>query len=250
LGIVIGGVVATSMGLMNFDKVGKAAWFGIVTPFQFGMPVFDPVLILTMTLVMIVVMIESTGMFLALGEMTDRHVDRPALTRGLRTDGLGTLIGGIFNTFPYTSFSQNVGLVAVTGVKSRFVCVAGGIILIVLGVIPKMAALVESLPTVVLGGAGLVMFGMVAATGIRILGGVDFKNNRYNSLIVAISIGIGMIPLIAPNFKQWMPHGLHPLIESGILLASISAVALNLFFNGAAADDSAAVEAAKQADSH
>jgi NCS2 family nucleobase:cation symporter-2 len=214
------------------------------------MPVFDPVLILTMTLVMIVVMIESTGMFLALGEMTDRHVDRAALTRGLRTDGLGTLIGGIFNTFPYTSFSQNVGLVAVTGVKSRFVCVAGGIILIVLGVIPKMAALVESLPTVVLGGAGLVMFGMVAATGIRILGGVDFKNNRFNSLVVAISIGIGMIPLIAPNFKQWMPHGLHPLIESGILLASISAVLLNLFFNGASADDSAAVQAAKQADAH
>ena len=250
LGIVIGGVVATALGLMTFDKVGKAEWFGIVTPFSFGMPTFDPVLILTMTLVMIVVMIESTGMFLALGEMTDRHVDQAALTRGLRTDGLGTLIGGIFNTFPYTSFSQNVGLVAVTGVKSRFVCVAGGIILILLGVIPKMAALVESLPTVVLGGAGLVMFGMVASTGIRILSGVDFKHNRYNSLIVAISIGVGMIPLIAPNFKQWMPHGIHPLIESGILLASLSAVLLNLYFNGAAKDDSAAIEAARQADSH
>ena len=110
LGIVIGGVVATSMGLMNFDKVAKAEWFGLVMPFQFGMPVFDPMLILTMTLVMIVVMIESTGMFLALGEMTDRHVDQQALSRGLRTDGLGTFIGGIFNTFPYTSFSQNVGL--------------------------------------------------------------------------------------------------------------------------------------------
>ena len=250
LGIVIGGVVATAMGLMNFDKVGKAAWFDVVLPFQFGAPVFDPVLILTMTLVMIVVMIESTGMFLALGDMTGRHVDRPALTRGLRTDGLGTLIGGIFNTFPYTSFSQNVGLVAVTGVKSRFVCVAGGVILIVLGVLPKMAALVESLPTVVLGGAGLVMFGMVAATGIRILGGVDFRHNRFNALVVAISIGIGMIPLIAPNFKQWMPHGLHPLIESGILLASLSAVLLNLFFNGATEDEAATIAAAKQADSH
>ena len=250
LGISIGAVVATAMGLMNFDKVGKAAWFDVVLPFQFGMPVFDPVLILTMTLVMIVVMIESTGMFLALGEMTERHVDRAALTRGLRTDGLGTLIGGVFNTFPYTSFSQNVGLVAVTGVKSRFVCVAGGLLLIVLGVIPKMAALVESLPTVVLGGAGLVMFGMVAATGIRILGGVDFKNNRFNSLVVAISVGIGMIPLIAPNFKQWMPHDLHPLIESGILLASLSAVLLNLFFNGAHADDTSAIQAARQADSH
>ena len=250
LGIIIGGVVATSMGLMNFDKVGKAAWFDVVLPFQFGMPVFDPVLIVTMTLVMIVVMIESTGMFLALGEMTDRHVDRSALSRGLRTDGLGTLIGGIFNTFPYTSFSQNVGLVAVTGVKSRFVCVAGGLILLALGLLPKMAALVESLPTVVLGGAGLVMFGMVAATGIRILGGVDFKNNRFNAMIVAISIGIGMIPLIAPNFKQWMPHGLHPLIESGILLASISAVLLNLFFNGASSDSRDAIEAAKQAEAH
>jgi NCS2 family nucleobase:cation symporter-2 len=250
LGIVIGGVVATVLGLMNFDKVGKAAWFDVVMPFQFGIPVFDPILILTMTLVMIVVMIESTGMFLALGEMTDRKVDRAALTRGLRTDGLGTLIGGIFNTFPYTSFSQNVGLVAVTGVKSRFVCVAGGIILIVLGVLPKMAALIESLPTFVLGGAGLVMFGMVAATGIRILGGVDFKNNRFNALVVAISIGIGMIPLIAPNFKQWMPHSLHPLIESGILLASISAVLLNLFFNGAKEDQDAVVRAASQADAH
>ena len=250
LGIVIGGVVATAMGLMTFDKVGKADWFGLVTPFHFGMPVLDPVLILTMSLVMIVVMIESTGMFLALGEMTDKKVDQAALTRGLRTDGLGTLIGGIFNTFPYTSFSQNVGLVAVTGIKSRFVCVAGGLILIALGLLPKMAALVESLPTVVLGGAGLVTFGMVAATGIRILGGVDFRNNRFNALIVAISIGIGMIPLIAPNFKQWMPHNLHPLIESGILLASISAVILNLFFNGASGDDRDAIEAAKQAEAH
>jgi uracil-xanthine permease len=250
LGIVIGGVVATAMGLMNFDKVGQAAWFDVITPFHFGMPVFEPVLILTMTLVMIVVMIESTGMFLALGEMTDKKVDQAALTRGLRTDGLGTMIGGIFNTFPYTSFSQNVGLVAVTGVKSRFVCVAGGLILVALGLLPKMAALIESLPTVVLGGAGLVMFGMVAATGIRILAGVDFKHNRFNAMIVAISIGIGMIPLIAPNFKQWMPHGLHPLIESGILLASIAAVALNLFFNGAKGDDRAAINAAKQADAH
>jgi xanthine/uracil permease len=146
-------------------------------------------MIVTMTLVMIVVMIESTGMFLALGDMTGkRKITQPMLSAGLRTDGLGTLIGGIFNTFPYTSFSQNVGLVGVTGIKSRFVCVAGGLILIVLGLVPKMGALVESLPTMVLGGAGLVMFGMVAATGIRILAGVDFAN-RNNLFIVAVSLG-------------------------------------------------------------
>ena len=250
IGIVVGGVMATMMGMMHFDKVGQAKWVDVVLPFHFGIPIFDPVMVLTMTLVMIVVMIESTGMFLALGEMTDRKIDQPALARGLRTDGLGTLIGGIFNTFPYTSFSQNVGLVAVTGVKSRFVCVAAGVILLVLGLLPKMAALVESLPTVVLGGAGLVMFGMVAATGIRILGGVDFKTQRNNALIVAISIGVGMIPLIAPKYSQWMPHAIHPLIESGILLASISAVLLNLFFNGGKADEAAAIHAAKQAEAH
>jgi uracil-xanthine permease len=249
LGLVIGGIVATLTGSMNFDKVGKAAWFDFVLPFQFGMPIFDPILILTMTLVMIVVMIESTGMFLAIGDMTGKKIDQSALSAGLRTDGLGTLIGGIFNTFPYTSFSQNVGLVGVTGVRSRFVCVAGGLILILLGLLPKMAALVESLPTFVLGGAGLVMFGMVVATGIRILANVDFKGNKHNLFIVAISIGIGMIPLIAPNFKQWMPHSIHPLIESGILLASLTALLLNMFFNGANGDATASIEAAKQSDS-
>ena len=248
LGIIIGGTIAVALGMMNFDKVGEAAWFGLITPFHFGMPTFDLVMIITMVLVMIVVMIESTGMFLALGDITGKKVDQPMLSAGLRTDGLGTLIGGIFNTFPYTSFSQNVGLVGVTGVKSRFVCVAGGLIMIVLGLMPKMGALVESVPTMVLGGAGLVMFGMVAATGIRILAKVDFANNRNNLFIVAISIGFGMIPLIAPNFKMWMPHSIHPLIESGILLASIVAVALNAFFNGAKGSVEEAKAAASAAD--
>jgi NCS2 family nucleobase:cation symporter-2 len=250
LGIVIGGVIATAAGLMTYEKVGKASWFDVVLPFEIATPTFDPILILTMTLVMIVVMIESTGMFLALSDITGKKIDQKQLAAGLRVDGLGTVIGGVFNTFPYTSFSQNVGLVGVTGVKSRYVCIAAGVILVLLGLLPKSAALVESLPTFVLGGAGLVMFGMVAATGIRILAAVDYKNNRNNLFIVAISIGFGMIPLIAPRYLQWMPHSIHPLIESGILLASISAVLLNLYFNGGKGDASAAVEAAKQADSH
>ncbi|NJM81523.1 MAG: purine permease [Tabrizicola sp.] len=248
LGIVIGAAIAVAIGAMSFGKVADAAWFGLILPFHFGTPTFDPVMIVTMTLVMIVVMIESTGMFLALGEMTGRRVTRPMLSAGLRTDGLGTLIGGLFNTFPYTSFSQNVGLVGVTGIKSRFVCVAGGVILIVLGLVPKMGALVESVPTMVLGGAGLVMFGMVAATGIRILAGVNFAGNRNNLFIVAVSLGFGLIPLIAPNFKQWMPHDIHPLIESGILLASVSAVLLNAFFNGASGSENEAKAAAMAAD--
>ncbi|RFC63395.1 purine permease [Fulvimarina endophytica] len=236
VGIVVGAVFAASLGMMHFESIGNADWFSLITPFHFGLPIFDPIMILTMALVMVVVMIESTGMFLALGEICGKTIERTALCAGLRTDGLGTLIGGLFNTFPYTSFSQNVGLVGVTGIRSRYVCVAGGAIMIVLGLIPKMGALVEALPVAVLGGAGLVMFGMVAATGVRILGNVDFKTNRYNGFIVAISLGMGMIPLVAPDFKVWVPHELQPLIDSGILLASVSAVALNAIFNGSTRD--------------
>ena len=219
-------------------------------PFHFGMPLFDPILILTMTLVMIVVMIESTGMFLALSDITEKPINQAELSAGLRMDGLGTIIGGIFNTFPYTSFSQNVGLVGVTGIRSRYVCVAGGAIMVVLGLIPKMGALVEALPTVVLGGAGLVMFGMVAATGVRILAKVDFTSNRNNLFIVAISIGLGMIPLVAPDFKMWLPHGLHPLIDSGILLAAIGAVVLNAIFNGARGSEAELRDAAMAGGDH
>ncbi len=250
LGIVAGCVLAVALGKMGFDKVGKAHWFDVVTPFAFGVPTFDIVMVLTMTLVMVVVMIESLGMFLALSDITGKKINQAELSAGLRTDGLGTLIGGLFNTFPYTSFSQNVGLVGVTGVRSRWVCVAAGIIMVVLGMLPKMAALVESVPQFVLGGAGLVMFGMVAATGIRILANVDFKNNRHNLYIVAIAIGAGMIPLVAPRWSQQMPHALHPLLESGILLTAIAAVLLNLYFNGSKGGSADAIEAAKLAEAH
>ena len=232
LGIVAGTALAAGLGLVHAGKVADAPWFGLVLPFHFGTPSFQLVPIATMCVVMVVVMIESLGMFLALGEITGRRVDGADLTRGLRADGVGTLLGGIFNTFPYTSFSQNVGLVGVTGVRSRWVTVAGGAIMLVLGLLPKMAALVEAVPQVVLGGAGLVMFGMVAATGARILTGVDFRGNSHNLFVVAVSIGFGMIPLVAPNFFRNLPHALHPLLESGILLAAIVSVLLNAFFNG------------------
>lgn len=247
LGIVAGAVVSALFGLMHFEKVATASWFAFITPFHFGMPQFHLVPVVTMCVVMLVVMIESLGMFLALGEMTGHDIDRKDLARGLRADGVGTLLGGLFNTFPYTSFSQNVGLVGVTGVKSRWVTVAGGAIMIVLGLLPKIAALVEAIPQPVLGGAGIVMFGMVAATGARILTAVDFRGNRFNLYVVAISIGFGMIPLVSPTFFKNLPDALHPLLESGILLAAIVAVFLNLFFNGLSSAENARAHAAATA---
>jgi xanthine permease len=249
LGIVAGAVLASVLGVMHFDKVASASWGALVIPFRFGMPQFHLVPIITMCIVMIVVMIESLGMFLALGEITAKKVDRDALTRGLRADGVGTLLGGIFNTFPYTSFSQNVGLVSITGVRSRWVTITGGAIMLLLGLLPKMASLVEAVPLVVLGGAGLVMFGMVAATGARILANVDFKTNRFNLFIVAISVGFGLIPLAAPGFFHNLPRELQPLLESGILLCAIVAVLLNAFFNGLGSGKTAEANAAAAASS-
>nr|USU31645.1 purine permease [Methylobacterium sp. OTU13CASTA1] len=245
IGIVAGTIVAAFFGLVDLGHVAKASWFDVVRPFAFGYPTFDPVSIVTLCIVMIVVMIESTGMFLALAEICADPVDEARLTRGLRGDGLGTILGGVFNTFPYTSFSQNIGLVGVTGVRTRNVAIIGGCIMLGLGLIPKLAALVEAVPQCVLGGAGLVMFGMVGATGVRILGAVDFARNRNNLFVVAVSIGFGMIPLVAPAFFRQMPHALHPLLESGILLCAIAAVTLNLFFNGLA-DAGASRAAARQ----
>ena len=233
LGLIIGTIVAALLGQVDFSRMSDSAWFAVVMPFSYGMPIFDPIACTTMCVVMVVVMIESLGMFLALGEICDRPLDKEDLTRGLRVDGLGTLIGGMLNTFPHSSFSQNVGLVGVTGVRSRWVCAAGGVILIILGLIPKLAAIVASIPSFVLGGAGLVMFGMVTATEIRILAGVNLEEQPNNLLIIAISIAFGMIPIVSQQFFGQFPHFLGPLLHSGILLASISAVVLNAYFNGA-----------------
>ncbi len=232
LGLVAGFAIALGLGIVDFGGVGAAQVVDIVRPFRFGPPHFDVAAIVSMCIVMIVTMVESTGMFLALGEMCERPVDRAALVRGLRADGVGAIIGGCFNPFPYTSFSQNVGLVGMTGVRSRWAVATSGVMLIVLGLSPKLSTIIASIPPAVLGGAGIAMFGMVAATGIRILGDAGL-HHRNNGLIVAVSIGVGMIPLVAPAMFAHAPSWLAPFTGSGITLAAICAVVLNLLFNGA-----------------
>jgi uric acid transporter len=232
IGLVVGLVVAVPMGLVNFSGVSAAHWIGLDTPFFFGMPKFDIGAIIAMCIVMVVVMVESTGDFLAIGEIIDKPIGEEDLTRGLRADGLATMIGGMFNAFPYTAFAQNVGLVGLTGVKSRFVVATSGGILVVMGLFPKLATIIASVPNAVLGGAGIAMFGIVAASGIKTLAKVDFKNNTNNTFVVAISVGIGLIPLVAPDFFKLFPNWSQTVMHSGISLGSITAIILNAFFNG------------------
>lgn len=231
VGLGLGFGVSAIAGLVTIEGVQDAPVFGLITPFHFGVPSFHVWPIAAMSIVMLVTFIESTGMFIALGEIVEKPVDEPTLVRGFRADAVGTIFGGLFNTFPYTSYAQNIGLVSITGVRSPWVCAAAGCILIVLGLFPKVAYVVASIPPYVLGGAGIVMFGMVTANGMKVLGRVEFKNTG-NLYIVAVSLAIGMLPVVSPHIFSKLPGALGPVLESPILLTAVAATVLNVFFNG------------------
>ena len=230
LGLIIGTVVATVLGITDFGGVGEAAFFGVTTPFHFGLPSFGLAAILSMILVMLVTMVETTGNAVAVGEIVEKPIREDNLTAGLRADGLSTALGGILNAFPYTAYAQNVGLVRLTGVKSRWVVAAAGGFLILLGLFPKLAAVVAAIPLPVLGGAGFALFGTVAATGIRTLSRVDFDRNP-NLVIVAVSLAIGLIPVASPTFYSAFPSGIQIVLNSGITAGSLTAIILNVAFN-------------------
>ena len=236
LGLLCGTILAGFFDMVNFSKVGDAAWLGITTPFAFGYPTFDAASIAAMVLVMLVVMTETTGDCIAVGEIVEKKITKEDLSRCLRADGFSTILGGIFNSFPYTAFAQNVGLVALTRVKSRFVVTAAGCILILLGLLPKLAAVIAAIPLPVLGGAGIAMFGMVAASGLKTLSRVEFDGTQ-NIMVVAVSLGVGMITLAVPNFYHNFPAWAQVILHSGITAGSIAAIVLNLLLNGVASEE-------------
>jgi len=150
---------------------------------------------------------------------------------GLRADCAATaLSGGLLNGFPCSAFAQNVGLVAITGIKSRFVVAGSGVILLALGLLPKLGAVIASIPLPVLGGAGLALFGTVAASGIRALSRVEYEGNA-NLVIVAVALGMGVLPIAVPEFYEEFPAWFGTIFESGISAAAVTAVLLNLLFN-------------------
>ncbi|MFB4313768.1 nucleobase:cation symporter-2 family protein [Actinomadura sp. 21ATH] len=230
LGLVGGTLVSFALGDTDFDQVGESAWLGVTTPFHFGTPTFQIGAILAMMLVMMVTVVETVGDSKATGEIVGKEVTDDDITRALRADGVSTFLGGTLNAFPYTCFAQNVGLVRLTGVRSRYVVVAAGVIMMILGLFPKAAAYVAAIPPDVLGGAAIAMFGTVAVVGIQTLAQADLRQER-NSLIVAISIGMALLPTTLPDFGESMPRDVAAVLDSGITLGSLTAIILNLVFN-------------------
>lgn len=230
LGLVVGTIGGTAMGIVNFAPVIDASWVNLVVPFYFGYPTFQVSAIITMIIVAVVSMVESTGVFLALGEICERKIDENDLAHGYRAEGVAAILGGVFNSFPYTTFSQNVGLVQLSKVRKSNIIVIAGCILICLGMIPKFAAMATTIPNPVLGGAMLAMFGMVVSSGIRMFGKVDFTDNS-NLLIVACSIALGLGVTVVPNLFAKFPPVFRILFENGIVVGAFTAVILNIIFN-------------------
>lgn len=229
LGLIIGTVISYFMGRVDFSAVTDATWLHMPEPFYFGMPTFEPSAIITMILVLIVGLVEASGVYFALGDITGKKLTEKELSHGYRAEGIATILGGIFNAFPYTTYSQNVGLVQLSGVKKNTVIYAAGAFLIILGFIPKVSAFTTVIPTPVLGGAMLAMFGMVISAGIKLLSKVDFSSQE-NLLIMACSIGMGLGVTTVPTLFANLPEGIQILTSNGIVIGSLTAIVMNLIF--------------------
>ncbi|WGW11402.1 nucleobase:cation symporter-2 family protein [Saxibacter everestensis] len=230
LAMVIGTVIAAAVGMADFSAVPDGDIVAFPTPFAFGMPTFHIAAIISMFIVILVTLTETSADIIAVGEIVDTKVDSRRIAAGLRADMLSSAVSPVFNSFTQSAFAQNVGLVAITGVRSRWVVSAGGLILVILGLLPILGRVVAAVPTSVLGGAGVVLFGTVAASGIRTLAKVEYRNNM-NLVVVATSIGFGMIPIAAPTFYDKFPDWFSTIFHSGISSAAIMAILLNLLFN-------------------
>lgn len=230
LGLTLGTLIAIPMGMADFSTIGDAKTFQVPTPFHFGTPQFETSAIISLVICMLVIMVEATADILALGEITGKPADRETVANGLRADTGSTALAAVFNGFSLSAFAQNVGLVAITGIRSRYVVAYGGGILILLGLLPKLGAAIAAVPMPVLGGAGLVLFGTVAASGIRTLKEVDFSGNA-NIVIVATSLAFGMLPIVQRGAYEHFPSWFRTIFDSGITSAAICAILMNILFN-------------------
>ncbi|RVU73734.1 purine permease [Lactobacillus xujianguonis] len=231
IGLVVGSLVAGALGMVSLTPVAQASWFHLPQFFYFGVPEFEWSSCVTMMIIALVSMVESTGVFFAIGDLLKKDITADDLKRGYRAEGIAQIFGGIFNTFPYTTFSQNVGLLQLSGIKTKRPIYWAAGLLMAMGLLPKIGALVTIIPTPVLGGAMLVMFTMIAVQGIKMLIHVDLNDNN-NLLIIAISIGLGLGVTVYPQLFQALPQTIQLFLGNGIVVASLSATILNLILKG------------------
>ncbi|KAB2703015.1 MULTISPECIES: nucleobase:cation symporter-2 family protein [Brucella] len=231
-GMGAGALVAFLLGMGNLNAVGAAPWMTVPMPFHFGLPTFAVLPFMTIVIVMIVQTVESMGLFISIGEIVDKDVTPEQVADGVRANGLASAVAGIFAGFPFIAHMENVGLVILSGVRSRWVVALCGFMLCVIAFFPKFGAVLAAVPAPALGGAAVAMFGIVAAAGIQSLSKVDYANNQYNILIVALTLAIAFIPIMSPNLFQQLPDWTQSILHSSVVVACVVSVTLNLVLNG------------------
>ena len=226
IAIVVGYLVAIPLGLVDFANIAGASWVQVPTPFEIGFE-FVPAAVLGITLMAIVTSAESIGDIAgtAIGGADREPTDRE-LSGGVMADGLSSSFAAIFNAFPQISFSQNVGLVAFTGVASRYVVAIGGAFLVIAGLIPKLGALISTIPNAVLGGAVVIMFGLITSAGMKMLHAVTF--DKRNMIIIGVSLAVAIGLRAQPALYEGAPGGLEPILHSGLIPGAVVSIILNL----------------------
>ncbi|EJT5917190.1 purine permease [Clostridium perfringens] len=224
IGIVVGYIVCIPLGLVDFTSVKEASWLSFPKILEFGVT-FDAKAIMAFIPAYFVATIGTVGCLKAIGETSNIDIGDKRVAAGVLSDGVGSALGGLVGSCPNTSFSQNIGIISLTKVASRHVAVMAGILLVILGFLPKVAAIITGIPNPVLGGVGIMMFGTVAAAGIRTLSNI--KLTERNLLIIAISMGLGLGVTFRPDVIHNLPEAIRMIFSSGISTGTIAALILN-----------------------
>ena len=227
VGLIVGYIVSIPMGSVSFSGIANAAWFALPQPFSYGFEL-NFAAIIAMCLMCIISAIETVGDISGITKGgAGREATDKELSGGTFADGLGTAVAGVFGGLPNTSFSQNVGLVSLTGVMSRSVVTLGAVFLIICGLVPKVGAIVSSMPISVLGGGVILMFGMVVSAGVNMLSDVNWNKRSMFILAISLSVGLGL-KMVPESLQHVGGHTLPLLLTSGLLPAALLAVVLNL----------------------
>ncbi|QJC22736.1 purine/pyrimidine permease [Arcanobacterium buesumense] len=236
ISVLIGLVGGTTIALLlnhvpveKIDAISHAPALGVTTPFYFGWPVFSLTAIISMLIVMLITMVETTGDVFATGEIVGKRITSADVAAAIRADGVSTTLGGVLNSFPYTMFAQNVGLVRMTGIKSRWVAAGAGVLMIFVGLLPKVGAIVAAIPSPVLGGASLALFANVAWVGLQTIAKADLSDFRI-AAIVTTALGLAMLVTFRPEVAAIFPSWAQVFFSSGMSIGSITAILLNLLF--------------------
>jgi len=230
IGMLVGYLVCLALGIIDFQPVQNSPLFALPSPFHFGLS-FPISGIIGMSIAYLVTIVESTGDFLALSNVTKTKLTGKKLSSGILCDGLGSALASVFSTTPFSSFSQNVGIVGMTGVASRYVVAITGAMLVLAGLFPVLGAIIVSIPLPVLGGAGLVMFAMIITAGVNILSST--QHTKRNGMIIAVSIATGMAVTVRPELLSHLPEFIKVILASGITTGSIIALLLNVILPNA-----------------